>query len=80
MKINLDKLSKEKRQRERKWKHFGGYSLGIPGVVVGVLLALKHIGMTNISYWGILLYGFEIWLCCAVISLAIVFVLFVLNN
>ena len=56
-----------------KGKVIGGYSLGIPGVVVGVLLALKHIGMTNISYWGILLYGFEIWLCCAAISLAIVF-------
>ena len=54
-----------------KEKEIVSYSLGIPGVVVGVLLALKHVGMTNISYWGILLYGFEVWLCCAAIGLAI---------
>lgn len=54
-----------------KEKVIGGYSLGMPGVVVGVLLALKHIGMTNISYWGYI----TLWLCCAAICLAIVFAL-----
>ena len=46
-------------------------SIGIPGVVVGVLVALKHIGMTTLSYWDIIVFGIQVWLVCALIAIAI---------
>ena len=53
-------------------KSAGKYAVGIPSIVIGVLVALKHIGMTNLSYWSIVLFGLEVWLVC----FAIAFVLF----
>lgn len=47
------------------------YSVGIPGVVVGVLLALKFAGLTMMSYSDIIWYGVKVWLVCAAIVLAI---------
>lgn len=55
-----------------KIENGGKISIGLPSIVVGVLIALKHIGMTNISYWSIILFGIEVWFICV----AIVFVLF----
>lgn len=55
-----------------KTKNAGKITIGLPSIVVGVLIALKHIGMTNISYWSIILFGIELWFIC----LAIVFVIF----
>ena len=47
------------------------YSIGIPGVVVGVLLALKFAGLTMMSYSDIIWYGVKVWLVCAAIVLAL---------
>jgi hypothetical protein len=52
-------------------KNIGSVSIGIPAVVVGVLIALKHIGMTNLSYWGIIVFGIEVWFVCAAIVVAL---------
>ena len=48
-----------------------GVSVGVPSVVVGVLVALKHIGMTNLSYWDIIWFGLEVWLVCVCAMLVI---------
>ena len=45
------------------------YSLGIPGVVVGCLLALKYAGLTFMSYMDIFWCGVKVWLVCAAIVL-----------
>jgi ABC-type uncharacterized transport system permease subunit len=45
------------------------YSLGIPGVVVGCLLALKFAGLTFMSYTDIFWYGLKVWLVCTAIVL-----------
>ena len=52
----------------------GTYSSGLPAIVMGVLIALKHIGMTSMTYWAIILFGIEIWLCC----IAFLFVIFLI--
>ena len=46
--------------------------MGIPSTVVGVLIALKKVGMTTMSYGDILWFGAEVLLVC----LAIAFCLF----
>ena len=46
-------------------------SIGIPGIVVGVLIALKHIGMTSLSYWDIIVFGIKVWVACALIAIVI---------
>ena len=46
-------------------------SVGVPAVVVGVLIALKKVGMTAMSYSDIIWFGVEVWLVCALIVLAI---------
>ena len=48
--------------------------VGIPSVVVGVLIALKKVGMTAMSYSDILWFGFEVLLVCAVVGIAVWFV------
>ncbi len=48
--------------------------VGIPSVVVGVLIALKKVGMTTMSYSDIAWFGFEVFLVCAAIGIAIWFV------
>ena len=56
--------------------------VGIPAVVVGVLIALKKVGMTAMTYSDIIWFGVEVWLVCAIVVVAIwlivgcIFVLF----
>ena len=45
--------------------------MGIPSVVVGVLIALKKVGMTTMSYSDILWFGAEVLLVCLGISFCI---------
>lgn len=52
-------------------KNAGSVSVGIPAVVVGVLVALKYIGMTNLSYWDIVWFGIQVWLVCLAVIFAI---------
>lgn len=52
-------------------KNAGGVSIGIPAVVVGVLIALKHIGMTNLSYGDIIWFGIQVWVVCLAVIFAI---------
>lgn len=54
-------------------------SLGIPSVVVGVLIALKHIGMTSISYSAIAIFGLKVWIVCAVIMICVMLALYVIG-
>lgn len=53
-------------------------SIGIPAIVIGVLIALKHIGLTNLSYWTIIWFGIKIWLVCiavaVIVSLLLIFI------
>ena len=51
----------------------GGMTIGvgIPSVVIGVLIALKKVGMTTMSYSDIIWFGVEVFLVCAFIGLAI---------
>ena len=50
-------------------------SLGVPGAVVGCLLALKFAGLTFMSYTDIIWYGIKVWIICAIATL-IVFLIF----
>lgn len=56
-------------------KTAGSFACGLPSVVMGVLIALKHIGMTSMTYGAIIWFGIEVWLCCLLFALAIWFVL-----
>ena len=47
------------------------YSVGVPTVVVGVLIALKKVGITQMSYSDIIWFGIDVWLICAIIAFAI---------
>lgn len=49
-------------------------SVGIPAVVVGVLIALKKVGMTAMTYSDIIWFGVEVWLVCALVVVAIWFI------
>ena len=40
----------------------------LPSIVAGVLIALKHIGMTSMSYWAI------IWFCCVALVLVVLLI------
>ena len=51
-------------------------SVGVPAVVVGVLIALKKVGMTAMSYSDIIWFGVEVWFVCALIVLAIWLIVF----
>ena len=55
-------------------------SIGIPGVVVGVLIALKHIGMTSLSYWAIVWFGIQVWLACAAIIICILAIAWIIGT
>lgn len=46
----------------------------LPSIVTGVLIALKHIGMTSMSYWAIIWFGVEIWLCCVALVLVVLLI------
>jgi hypothetical protein len=49
--------------------------VGIPSVVIGVLIALKKIGITTMSYWDIALFGMQVFLVFAIIGLSIWFII-----
>ena len=55
----------------------GGVAIGvgIPSVVIGVLIALKKVGMTTMSYSDILWFGFEVLLVCAAVGIAVWFII-----
>lgn len=53
---------------------YASSSVGIPAVVVGVLIALKKVGMTAMSYSDIIWFGVEVWLVCALVVVAIWFI------
>lgn len=50
--------------------------MGIPSVVVGVLIALKKVGMTTMSYSDILWFGAEVLLVCMAIAFCIWLIIF----
>ncbi len=56
---------------ENNYRKNVSISINIPSIVVGVLIALKHIGMTNISYGSIILFGIEVWAICIAIVVII---------
>lgn len=56
---------------KQETKNAGGVSISIPAVVVGVLISLKHIGMTDLSYWHIVMFGIEVWFVCVAIIFAL---------
>lgn len=39
---------------------YASFSVGIPAVVVGVLIALKKVGLTAITYSDIIWFGIEV--------------------
>lgn len=49
--------------------------VGIPSVVIGVLIALKKIGITTMSYWDIALFGMQVFLVFAIVGLSIWFII-----
>lgn len=53
---------------------YASSSVGIPAVVVGVLIALKKVGMTAMTYSDIIWFGIEVWLVCALVVVAIWFI------
>lgn len=50
---------------------YASSSVGIPAVVVGVLIALKKVGMTAMTYSDIIWFGVEVWLVCALVVVVI---------
>lgn len=52
--------------------------MGIPSVVVGVLIALKKVGMTTMSYSDILWFGAEVLLVCLGIAFCIFCIWFII--
>ena len=53
---------------------YASSSVGIPAVVVGVLIALKKVGMTAMTYSDIIWFGVEVWFVCAIVVVAIWFI------
>jgi hypothetical protein len=55
----------------------GGVAIGvgIPSVVIGVLIALKKVGMTTMSYSDIIWFGIEVFIVCAAIGLLVWFII-----
>ena len=47
------------------------YSTGVPAVVLGVLIALKKVGMTTMGWSDIIWFTIEVWIVCAVIAICI---------
>ena len=52
--------------------------IGIPSTVVGVLIALKKVGMTTMSYSDILWFGVDVLLVCMAIAFCIWLVVFLI--
>lgn len=55
----------------------GGVAIGvgIPSIVIGVLIALKKVGMTTMSYSDIIWFGIEVFIVCAAIGLLVWFII-----
>ena len=55
----------------------GGVAIGvgIHSVVIGVLIALKKVGMTTMSYSDIIWFGIEVFIVCAAIGLLVWFII-----
>lgn len=34
---------------------------GVPTMIGSILIALKFAGLTDVSYWSIILFSFEVW-------------------
>ena len=47
------------------------YSIGVPAVVLGVLIAFKKVGMTTMGWSDIIWFTIEVWIVCAVIAICI---------
>ena len=44
---------------------------GLPTIVCAVLIALRHVGLTSMSYWSIILFTLEVWVALVGIILGI---------
>lgn len=60
---------------ERNYGSTVTYSISVPAVVLGVLIALKKVGMTTMGWSDIIWFTFEVWIVCAVIAICIWFVM-----
>lgn len=47
------------------------YSIGVPSVVLGVLIAFKKVGMTTMGWSDIIWFTIEVCIVCAVIAICI---------
>ena len=56
---------------ERNYGSTVTYSTGVPGVVLGVLIALKKVGMTTMGWSDIIWFTLEVWVVCAVIAICV---------
>jgi hypothetical protein len=56
---------------ERNYGSTVTYSTGVPAVVLGVLIALKKVGMTTMDWSDIIWFTIEVWIVCAVIAVCI---------
>jgi len=56
---------------ERNYGSTVTYSTGVPAVVLGVLIALKKVGMTTMGWSDIIWFTLEVWIVCAVIAICI---------
>jgi hypothetical protein len=56
---------------ERNYGSTVTYSIGVPAVVLGVLIALKKVGMTTMGWSDIIWFTIEVWIVCAVIAICI---------
>lgn len=56
---------------ERNYGSTVTYSTGVPAVVLGVLIALKKVGMTTMGWSDIIWFTIEVWIACAVIAICI---------
>lgn len=54
---------------ERNYGSTVTYSTGVPAVVLGVLIALKKVGMTTMGWSDIIWFTIEVWIVCAVIAI-----------
>ena len=56
---------------ERNYGSTVTYSTGVPAVVLGVLIALKKVGMTTMLWSDIIWFTIKVWIACAVIAICI---------
>jgi hypothetical protein len=54
---------------ERNYGSTVTYSTGVPAVVLGVLIALKKVGMTTMGWSDIIWFTIDVWIVCAIIAI-----------